>query len=262
MPRRARFYGRPGLNVDSYDVRAELDRHLFEDPVPFYLDQARKGQGPVLELGCGTGRIAAAIAGKTGRSVVGLDISPAMLDVARTASDAVGWLAGDMAGFALNRRFDLILIPMRGLMELTDPADQRRCLERIRAHLTPPGRLAFDLLDPDLATCLPAGDDSPVVLPPLPLAGSEDRVRVTIGARRNDPILQILEEDWRFERLRPDGTVRLAEEETHRLRWIYRSEMLLLLEVTGFEVLESYSGFTGTPPAYGADQVWICRRAR
>lgn len=118
----------------------------------------------VLDLGCGTGRITFPIAlhGMTQRSdlrVVGLDVSVAFLDRARarllsahpSALGAVTFVEGDMAGFALEDRFDLIIIGYNNLSYLIEPDQRLACFTAARRHLAEGGRVAIDLQMPNLA---------------------------------------------------------------------------------------------------------------
>ncbi|WP_417824675.1 class I SAM-dependent methyltransferase [Thalassospira lucentensis] len=261
------FYPVGGLNTASYDLRADLDRKIFEDPIPFYTNIASQvvgpGGGKVLELGCGTGRIAAAIA-KLGISVEGLDLSEAMLAQARANYPDLIWHHANMCDFDLGRSFGLIIIPFRGLQEVTDAHDQRRALERAFAHLKPGGVIAFDLIDPDLRYCLPEGDPEVVELPIFPMpdgigkAGS--RLRITAMERTNDPLTQRFDEHWRFEEIGVDGEVIRREDAWHHLRWIHRSEMRLMLELCGFVSISEFSDFKGNPPRYATNQVWMAKR--
>ena len=68
-------------------------------------------------------------------------------------------------------------------------------------------------------------------------------------------------EVWEFAELDNTGNSLRREEETLRMRWTYRFEMRYLLEVSGFEVTAEYSDFRGSPPQYGAEQVWVALRA-
>ncbi|MBO6770544.1 MULTISPECIES: class I SAM-dependent methyltransferase [unclassified Thalassospira] len=259
------FYPAGSLNTASYDLRADLDRKFFDDPVPFYTRLAKSlatGYG-VLELGCGTGRISAAIA-RLGIAVTGLDLSPAMLDQARANYPDIDWHPGNMCDFDLGRVFDLVIIPFRGLQEVTDITDQRRALDRAFAHLKPGGALALDLMDPDLRYCLPEGDPDFVELPVFPMPDGvgrpDSRLRITAMERTNDPLTQRFSEHWRFEEIGPDGDVRRREEAWHHLRWITRSEMRLMLELSGFVSITEFSDFNGSPPRYASNQVWMAKR--
>lgn len=264
MPPRSRFYHSEGLNVLSYDLRAEMDTRLFEDHLPFYVAMAREDGGPVLELGCGTGRISLAIA-EAGEEIVGLDLAPAMLAQAkrkRAAAPAevasrLRLVAGDMSDFRLKRRFRQVFIPFRSFQELLTVHDQRAALACVRTHLEEGGRLILDLFDPRPEEVAPRVDDSVTTLPPLDLGGSA--LRVDILRRTNNPATQVLTELWRFTESARDGSVLRVEEEVHSLRWTWRFEMRHLLELAGFSIEAECSDFHGSRPGRGRQQVWVAR---
>lgn len=106
----------------------------------------------VLDLGCGTGLLAAALAG-AGREVVGLDPAAAMLDVARArpGGDNVTWVEADARTFRCDRRFDLIVMTGHAFQCLLTDADQQALLATIAHHLAPQGRFIFDSRNPALA---------------------------------------------------------------------------------------------------------------
>lgn len=112
--------------------------------------RACAGAARVLELGCGAGRVTAHLA-EAGRQTVGIDRDPELLALARQRHPraAVHWLRADMRSFALAQRFERICIPHSGLYALLSEEDCRRCLRRVAEHLTPEGRLCFDLYGAD-----------------------------------------------------------------------------------------------------------------
>jgi SAM-dependent methyltransferase len=124
------------------------------DDVPLLLRLAAGSSGPILELGCGTGRLLRPLA-EAGFEVWGLDGSPEMLSTARAsigrlpaASRArVTLVEGDMTDFALAPRFGLILVAYNTLMHLPPPA-MARALRIARQHLAPGGRLYLDVESP------------------------------------------------------------------------------------------------------------------
>ena len=139
----------------NYDILADLyDRQYanYHDDIAHYGRLAEKlGANRVLELGAGTGRVTVPLA-RRGLSMTGLEVSPIMLERARTRSEHEGvkvrWLEGDMREFDLNEQFPLIIAPFNALMHLYTLNDQDRALERIAAHLKPGGVFAFDLYQP------------------------------------------------------------------------------------------------------------------
>jgi ubiquinone/menaquinone biosynthesis C-methylase UbiE len=101
----------------------------------------------VLDLGCGTGRLATALVSDK-RSVVGVDPAGAMLSIARAKTDRVNWIEADARELRLDRRFDLILLTGHAFQVFTNEADQIAVLNTIAKHLTPNGRFTFDSRNP------------------------------------------------------------------------------------------------------------------
>ncbi len=239
-----------------------------EGDVEFYVDEAREAGGPVLELGCGTGRILLPIA-TAGVRIVGLDQSEALLAIARhkleTVSPAVRRNAelihGDMAAFALDQRFKLIAIPYRTFQHLLTSVEQKQSLECIRAHLEEDGLLVFNTFDPlqDLmAHGLKSGlqKDTDFIHP-------ETGNRVLVWyCREYDPQVQLMEQELIYEEVDARGKV-VARTYGHlRLRYIFCWEMQYLLERCGFVLEALYGDFLGGPfPGYG-EQIWVARKAR
>jgi ubiquinone/menaquinone biosynthesis C-methylase UbiE len=102
----------------------------------------------VLDLGCGTGELAAALSEKC--EVVGVDPAAAMLDVARRrpGGGGVQWIAADARDLRLGRRFDLVLLTGHAFQVFLTPEDQAAALAAIARHLSPRGRFVFDSRNP------------------------------------------------------------------------------------------------------------------
>ena len=120
------------------------------DDIPFYVGLAQEATSRgerVLELGCGTGRVAVPMA-QAGAAVTGLDSSPAMLAIAKTKAERAGmgvrWVESDMADFDLAERFGLVVIPFRSFLHLISAQEQTGCLQSIHRHLIARGRLALN----------------------------------------------------------------------------------------------------------------------
>jgi SAM-dependent methyltransferase len=258
-------FGDAGPSVDFYDHRGHGGPGSpVEGDVAFYLRHARRARGPILELACGTGRVAFPLAA-AGLDVTGLDASVAMLRVARRKLRAdprpnLRFLRGDMRRFALPRRFALVLIPFRAFQHLLTVRDQRACLACVRRHLRPGGRLIIDLFDPRLEFLLPDAPSAPVTRPALRDEETGQDVTIAVIERRNDPLTQTFAETWRWT-MSKDGEVLRQVEEVLTLRWTYRYEMRHLLELSGFRVVAEHADFAGSPPRYGGEQVWIAERA-
>jgi SAM-dependent methyltransferase len=142
--------------VTLYDRIASFydpwSRSVTED-VGFYVDEALASGGPVVELAVGTGRIAVPIA-RAGIHVIGVDSSPAMLAVARSAADAAGVSShvdlrlGDLREPPVTERVPLVICPFRSLLHMETEEEKLRALRAARALVEPEGRFVFDVFSP------------------------------------------------------------------------------------------------------------------
>ncbi len=257
--------------ADCYDHtlgRAELEGERGD--VAFYVKEARKAGSPVLDLACGTGRVLIPIA-HAGVTVTGLDKSPAMLSIARkkiarlpeTTRKRIELIEGDMRSFALDQRFNLIIIPFRSFLHLMTSEDQRQALGRIRDHLADDGRLVFNIFDPRLDMIAShLGQLGNTLEKESEFTHPETGRQVVEWVRRRyDGAQQTIEEERIFEELEAGGHVVARTHAPLKLRWIYRYEMEHLLELSGFAVEALYGGFDRGPFRHGGEQVWIARRA-
>lgn len=248
---------------DSYSTGLDGDE-------AFYVEEAKKADGPVLEIACGTGRIMIPIA-ESGVSIVGLDRAPAMLEVARRKIAALPEeprrrmqiVEGDMRTFSLERRFPLAIIPYRAFLHLMTADDQRRALACIREHLADGGRLVFNVFDPSIELIAaymrpPRGTLNHLGSFTHPSTGR--RVMVS-DTRRYDPLEQTLEEHRFFEEVDDEGRVLSKTTTPLNLRYVHRFEMQHLLERCSYEVEALYGDFRRGPFRHGNEQVWVARRA-
>jgi SAM-dependent methyltransferase len=129
---------------DLYDVE---NRWGLDDD--YYLALAKREGGPVLDLGCGTGRLARGIA-KAGIPVVGVDRSPELLGRAESLSGSlpVEWVQGDARTFDLGRKFRLALMTAHAFQSMLTEEDQDALLSRVAAHLQRGSAFAFVTRNP------------------------------------------------------------------------------------------------------------------
>jgi SAM-dependent methyltransferase len=232
--------------VSAYDKIARLydpwSRTVVED-VPFYVEEAARSGGPVLELGVGTGRIAVPVAA-AGIGVVGVDTSAGMLEVARERAELAGveldLRQGDMREPPVDGVFPLFAIPFRSLLHMETDADRRAVLRAVAHHLAPGGRLVFDVFTP----------------------GADD-IAETHGRwlEREPGIWE--RADWNEETrtliLRVRGEL---DESEMSLAWLSVPEWTELLRDEGFVVDAVYGWFDRSPWRGGEDSVWVCRYER
>lgn len=133
--------------ADLYDWELAHVAGRSDQDLAFYAALASRTDGPVLELGCGTGRLTAPL------RALGLDIDEAMLARAR-GRGARGLVRADMRRFAFSARFGLVIIPYNGIQLLSSDDERVKCLRCVRSHLASDGRLALEVTDFQAGTVL------------------------------------------------------------------------------------------------------------
>jgi len=219
----------------------------------FYLDFARAAGDPILELGCGTGRILIPLA-EAGCRITGLDLSESMLAVCRRKLEAaeplvrkrIRLVQGDMVAFKLDDTFRLIIVPFRPFQHLIRVEDQMGCLRAAHRHLAPGGKIILDLFHTDARRMhdpefLQEREiHSEVTLPD----GRRVRLAEHVAAfHRAD---QVNDAELVYYITHPDGrTERLVH--AFPIRYLFRYEVEHLLARCGFRVAGLYGGFDRSP---------------
>jgi ubiquinone/menaquinone biosynthesis C-methylase UbiE len=127
----------------------DLDLEGVEDDVTMYREIATRQGGTVLELGCGTGRVALELA-RAGLDIVGVDYSAGMLDVARSQAGGLPLtlIEGDMRNLQLGKQFVTVLIPFGGLQHLETASEVAAALATVARHLASDGIAIVDIEAP------------------------------------------------------------------------------------------------------------------
>ena len=213
--------------------------HMTED-VAYYVELARETEGPLVELAVGNGRIAIPVARETGRRVLGIDASPAMLEEARTRAEAAGvdleLRLGDMRELELEEPAGLVYVPFRSLLHLPTWADRRHVFERVHANLRPGGRFAWNafVFDPRIAARIDGEWQE------------QNGVRHRVDQAKHDNRIDIT----------------LESGDAISLWWLNKSEWEGLIEVAGFEVEALYGDFDRRPFDETANEfVWVVRKS-
>jgi len=220
--------------ADRYD---EWSAEMTED-VQFYVELARETDGALVELAVGSGRVAIPVAEATGRAVLGIDTSPAMLAQARERAAAAGveleLREGDMRDLELDQAAGLVYCPFRGLLHLPTWADRRRVFERVAASLRPGGRFAWNAFafDHAIAARLDGEHQDAPVPHSLNYAVGDNRIDITLEG----------------------GGI-------SSLWWATKNEWLGLIDVAGLEVEALYGGFDRRPfDDESREYVWVTHR--
>ncbi|MEK6574197.1 MAG: class I SAM-dependent methyltransferase, partial [Chloroflexota bacterium] len=207
---------------------------------------AKESGGPVLELGCGSGRVTQQIA-RAGITIVGLDNSEPMLALARAKLNRKSELAaratlvcGDMTNFNLDQQFSLIIVPFNTFMHLLTMADQLAMLNCSRKHLITGGSLVLDLTNP-----APAYADPPTETLTHERTFRDDVNDLTIqqfSTIRLDRTAQIAHIIWHYDSIAVDDTMKRTLVPL-TLRYTFPAEMGLLLERSGFRLVHLYGDY-------------------
>ncbi len=249
LDRFARFYD------DDY-------RH-YTDDIGLIVNMAEECGDPILELGCGTGRVILPLA-EAGHRVVGVDLSPGLLAAARSKLDrrrlrgTVELVEGDLRTFDLaEKSFSLAICTTNTLMHLTTLEDQMAALRNVYRHLGREGLLLVDVFNPDAARLLAVNGMMELADEWVDDASGAHVLKWSV--RTVDFGEQLQDTLFIYEEVAPDGSVR----RTHcpfLLRFLWRSEAELMLRHCGFEVGAVWGDFDGGP--YAADSEHIVLVAR
>jgi SAM-dependent methyltransferase len=248
--------------ASSYD--AVPDFGLLYDHVPlyleradvgFYVEEATRAAGPVLELGCGTGRILVPIA-RAGCTIVGLDSSRQMLERCRAnltrepaaVQQRVTLHQRDMHDPDLGKTtFPLIIAPFRVFQHLTTIEAQLRLLTTVARHLAPQGRFVFDVFNPRFAILVSADGTE-----------REDTPETRL------PDGRVFRRSYRIARVRWVDQVSESEliyyvdgeryVQAFEMRWFLPAELQHLLARAGFRVRQVYGDFARGPLVDGAPE--------
>lgn len=219
----------------------------------FYLDFAKTAGHPILELGCGTGRVLLRLA-EAGHRVHGLELSEQMLAACRRklagaapeVRERVRLTYGNMAGFNLDEAFRLIIVPFRPFQHLLRVDEQLACLRAAHQHLEPGGKIILDLFQTD-----PRRMHDPEFLKER---DAYEEVKMPDGRK-----LRLAERVVAYHRAEQVNDVELIYYVTHPegrterlvmafpIRYFFRYEVEHLLERCGFQVAAVYGGFDGSP---------------
>jgi SAM-dependent methyltransferase len=257
---------------EEYAFIADLYDHVVpyrERPdVAFFVEAAQESGGPVLEVGCGTGRVLIPTA-RAGVEVVGLDLSLHMLAICRErlrrepreVQGRVQLVEADMRDFDLARQFRLVTAPFRPFQHLTTVDDQLSCLASIHRHLVVDGRLVLDLFNPSLEALTSDTVGQEVGEEPEFTTPDGRRVIRRHKTVSRDRAHQVNHVELIYYVTHPDGR---EERLLHAfpMRYLYRFEAEHLLVRCGFEVEALYADFDKSP--YGSkvpgELVFVARK--
>ena len=240
----------PKTMFDRFARFYDGDYRDYHDDLEAIKHLAKECGNPILELGCGTGRVLLPLAGG-GRMVTGVDISPALLDVARRklektkAAARITLVEADLRTFDLpTKNFAFAFCTSNTLMHLNTPADQLAVLRNAHRHLRPGGLLFIDLFNPDIGRLLEINGVQELADQwEDPATGAQI---YKWSVRTVDVADQLQDTLFIYEEIFPDGQVRRTPC-PFTLRFLWRNEVELMLQLAGFTVEAIWGDFEGNP---------------
>jgi SAM-dependent methyltransferase len=244
------------VNEDDYRINAIYYDGAYNSletlvDKPFYVEEAKRSGGPVLELGCGTGRVTRAIA-RSEIDVVGVDSSASMLGIFQRhlkeedtiLADRIHLHEGDLRSIRLNRTFPLIILPFRVLQHMYTVDDQMKAFATIARHMDDQSTAIFDVFLPRFEQVyghIGETDDKRE----WTLENGE-RVVHTFVKDRVDKIEQSFEGRFIYQTYHGDEVVK---EDTTSLKMVCYTppQLRLLCAMNGLEVIETFGSFARTP---------------
>ena len=269
---------------DYKDVAENYDRYLdvmyahennHEGFQEFYLNLAcHFGKGGVVDIACGTGAVLLYLA-ERGIEVDGTDLSEEMCRVADEKARKMGLFLNifpaDMTKFSSGRKYSLAIIARSGFMHLPTQELQIAALRNIREQLSEGGILTFNTFDPwpPMQAQQMQTDPEKDYAFRLEYVNSEGKREKIYNAITYDPYTQQMYGNWKFETYDDAGNVIGERIRPLMMRETYRSEVFLLAELCGFEVIDLYRGYLGdkedlkdisTAAKYRSNLIWILRK--
>lgn len=253
--------------AENYDLYLDVmyrDHDNYEGFQDFYLDLAREyGSGGVIDIACGTGAVLLHIA-QAGIPIDGTDLSEAMCRVAQEKAAQQGLalhiFPGNMTDFSIDKKYSLAIIARSGFMHLLTPEDQRKALMNIRRHLTNDGILTLNTFAPyppfQAEQMKTSPEDYTYRLEYTNADGLREKIYNAISY---DPKTQIMYGNWRFETLDAAGQKIAERIRPLKMRQTYKQELLYLIELCGFEVLNIYGDYHKSTEDSG-NYVWILKK--
>ncbi len=230
------------------------------DDIQLYLELAEEYGGPMIDIGCGTGRVMAPLA-QQGYEVHGIDNERAMLDRAERLRKTSPELKqnlhlhhGDVLTYELDKLFKLVLVPYNGLMHFHDQEAQIAVLQKLRAWTAPDGLLVLDL--PNAGDIFGTQETDAVMMERTFLEPESGHMVMQQSHSYLDRTQQLLRVTWIYDEITGDGTVKRTVAPLVLYYYFY-SELRLLLERAGFMVEAVYGDTEYGPFEDGCERMVI-----
>ena len=235
----------------------------FTEDIDFYDELARSVDGPLLELGAGSGRVAVPLA-EEGYDVTAIDTSPSMLEQAKRRVAAtklkqgsIELLEADMTDFDLGKKFGLIFVAANTFQHLLTAEEQTSCIRCVRDHLAPGGIFAMSIRSPATVTWDLTEGWAPLLLHWTRTDPETGDTVLKMCAEQPDPSRMVRRLTYIYDRVH-EGAVSRSVFETD-LRYSTESEIRLLLQLSGLRVTHVYGDYDLSPVGLGDNLIFVAR---
>lgn len=256
--------------MNQYDTHSKLYDALYlglPGEKEFYVSEALKIGGDVLEIGCGTGRITIPIA-QSGVDIIGIDNSEGLLAEGKEKISKIKQipaeielLYGDMRNFSLDKKFDLIIIPYRAFLHLHTPEDQKTTLRNIHKHLKDSGKLIMNMFFPRIDVIDSNMNKLGNAVKQVKVLEDKNKKIVFYDSRSYSSYNQLINQYFIAEELNEEGIVTSKQYFPLTLRWVNRFEMEHLFELCGFKVENLFGWFDKRPFSDESEEmIWVAKK--
>ncbi len=239
--------------TEFYDTIARFyDAENLEmtDDLPLYSGLAEIYGGPILDVGCGTGRVMLHLA-QEGHQCIGVDTSPQMLELGRRKAEAmpevarrVQFVEGDITTHQAADKYQMILLPYHTFMHFPNQEIQLHTLAQLTRNLADGGVMVFDL--PNAGEAFGTQDDHAIALERTFVDPQTGHIVMQQSVSTLDRVTQQLHITWIYDEIQADGMVRRTVAPLV-LRYVFFSEMKLLLRLNGLQCVEVYGDYDQQP---------------
>lgn len=264
---------------DYNDVASNYDKYINElvgmsgfdnhTCIEFHLELAKEyGSDGIIDIACGTGLIMLPLL-KEGYNVTGIDISEEMINQTSMKIENEGidknynLICSNMAEFQLKELASLAIIPRSGFLHLIRQDDQISALKSINKNLVMDGILSLNTFFPsyDIISLRGKGKDVDRFYR-TSFTNDDGNKEKIYNITEYNHATQVIEGSWIFETIDNDGNVLEKRERPVRMRWIFETEMTLLFNLCGFEVIKRYGGYDKSKAIYPGNIIWIAKKIR
>jgi SAM-dependent methyltransferase len=233
------------------------------DDLAFYSELAGEYGDPILDVGCGTGRVMIHLA-QEGYHVHGIDNESAMLDRAKLKLDALPdvrdkltFYLGDVLTYELHARFKMVLLPYNALMHFHQQESQLVLLKRLHQWIEPDGLLVFDL--PNAGETFATQDSEAITLERTFIEPESGHLVMQQAVSVLDRVEQLMRITWIYDEITGDGSIKRTLAPI-LFRYYFYPELLLLLRTSGYEVQDVYGDVDGSPFEDGCPRMIVLAR--